>query len=105
MFSTDFDLFDFKMRKPEQVLKSVMTKLEKHGKGIILMHDFQRPTAEALPSILAELKKGGYKIVQVTGKTPVEPIEEYKQAVLKEMGGGLDEAKPMSSVIETIQGN
>jgi peptidoglycan/xylan/chitin deacetylase (PgdA/CDA1 family) len=105
MFSTDFDSFDFKMRKPEQVLKSVMTKLEKHGKGIILMHDFQRPTAEALPSILAELKKGGYKIVQVTGKTPVEPIEEYKQAVLKEMGGGLDEAKPMSSVIQTIQGN
>ncbi|MBV9556565.1 MAG: polysaccharide deacetylase family protein [Pseudolabrys sp.] len=105
MFSTDFDSFDFKMRKPDQVVKSVMAKLEKHGKGIILMHDFQKPTAEALPAILAELKKGGYKVVQMTGKTPVEPIEEYKQAVLKEMGGGLDEAKPMSSVIQTIQGN
>ena len=56
-------------------------------------------------AILAELKKGGYKVVAMTGKTPVEPIEEYKQAVLKEMGGGLDEAKPMSSVIQTIQGN
>ena len=105
MFSTDFDSFDFKMRKGDQVLKSVMAKLEKHGKGIILMHDFQKPTAEALPAILAELKKGGYKVVAMTGKTPVEPIEEYKQAVLKEMGGGLDEAKPMSSVIQTIQGN
>jgi peptidoglycan/xylan/chitin deacetylase (PgdA/CDA1 family) len=40
VFSTDIDSFDFKMRKPDQVVKSVMTKLEKHGKGIILMHDF-----------------------------------------------------------------
>ncbi|MGI8527522.1 MAG: polysaccharide deacetylase family protein [Pseudolabrys sp.] len=105
IFSTDFDSFDFKMRKPEQVIKSVMTKLEKHGKGIILMHDFQHATAEAIPEILAKLKDGGYKVVQVTGKTPIEPIAEYKEAVLKEMGGGLDEAKPMSSVIQTIQGN
>ena len=40
-FSTDIDSFDFKIRKPEQVIKSVMTKLKKHGKGIVLMHDFQ----------------------------------------------------------------
>jgi peptidoglycan/xylan/chitin deacetylase (PgdA/CDA1 family) len=105
MFSTDFDSFDFKMRKPEQVVKSVMEKLEKHGKGIILMHDFQRPTAEALPQILAKLKEGGYKLVQITGKTPVEPKPEVVAAVLKEMGGGLDEVRPMSSIIKTIEGN
>ena len=45
------------------------------------------------------------EIVQVTGKTPVEPLPEFKAAVLKEMGGGLDEARPMSSVIQTIGGN
>jgi peptidoglycan/xylan/chitin deacetylase (PgdA/CDA1 family) len=105
MFSTDFDSFDFKMRKGDQVLKSVKEKLEKHGKGIILMHDFQRPTAEALPSILAMLKEGGYKVVQITGKTPIEPKPEVVAAVLKEMGGGLDEAKPMSSIIKSIEGN
>src|SRR5712692_2066629 len=47
IFSTDMDSFDFTMRKPEQVIKSVMSKLEKHGKGIVLMHDFQRATSEA----------------------------------------------------------
>ena len=57
MFSTDFDSFDFKMRKADQVMKSVMAKLEKHGKGIILMHDFQQPTAEALPAILASSRR------------------------------------------------
>jgi peptidoglycan/xylan/chitin deacetylase (PgdA/CDA1 family) len=105
IFSTDFDSFDFKMRRPEQVVKSVMTKLEKHGKGIILMHDFQHATSEALPEILKKLKEGGYKVVQITGKTPIEPKKEYVEAVLKEMGGGLDEARPMSSVIKTISGN
>ena len=46
IFSHDLDSFDFKMRKPEDVVKSVMTKLEKKGKGIILMHDFQQATAQ-----------------------------------------------------------
>jgi peptidoglycan/xylan/chitin deacetylase (PgdA/CDA1 family) len=105
IFSTDMDSFDFKMRKPEQVIKSVMDKLAKHGKGIILMHDFQQATAHAAPELLKQLKAGGYKVVQITGKTPVEPIKEYTEAVLKEMGGGLDEARPMSSVIKTIEGN
>lgn len=105
MFSTDMDSFDFKMRKPDQVVKSVMTRLEKNGKGIILMHDFQHATAEAAPELLARLKAGGYKVVQITGKTPIEPKKEYVDMVLKEIGGGLDEARPMSSVIKTIEGN
>jgi peptidoglycan/xylan/chitin deacetylase (PgdA/CDA1 family) len=105
IFSTDLDSFDFKIRRPEQVVKSVMSKLEKHGKGIILMHDFQHATAEALPEILKKLKDGGYKVVQVVGAKPLEAKPEYVQAVLKEMGGGLDEARPMSSVIKTISGN
>ncbi|MGB9262030.1 MAG: polysaccharide deacetylase family protein, partial [Pseudolabrys sp.] len=105
IFSTDMDSFDFKMRKPEQVVTSVMTKLEKHGKGIILMHDFQQATAKAAPDLLQKLKDGGYKVVQVVGKTPVEPKKEYVDMVLKEMGGGLEAARPMSSVIKTIDGN
>jgi len=105
IFSTDMDSFDFKMRKPEQVIASVMKKLEKHGKGIILMHDFQQATAHAAPELLKKLKEGGYKVVQVTGKTPLEPKKEYVDAVLKEMGGGLDTARPMSSVIRDVTGN
>ena len=105
IFSTDLDSFDFKMRKPEQVVASVMKKLEKNGKGIILMHDFQQATAKAAPELLKRLKEGGYKVVQITGKTPLEPKKEYVDMVLKEMGGGLDEARPMSSVIKTIKEN
>src|SRR6187200_483058 len=102
VFSTDFDSFDFKMRKPEQVIASVMKKLEKHGKGIILMHDFQQATAHAAPELLKKLKDGGYKVVQVVGKTPLEPKKEYVDMVLKEIGGGMESARPMSSVIKDI---
>jgi peptidoglycan/xylan/chitin deacetylase (PgdA/CDA1 family) len=105
IFSTDLDSFDFKTRKPEQVIANVMKKLEKTGKGIILMHDFQQATAHAAPELLKRLKEGGYKVVQITGKTPIEPKKEYVDMVLKEMGGGLDEARPMSSVIKTIKEN
>ena len=55
-----------------------------------------------MPEILKQLKAGGYKVVQVVGKTPVEPLPEYKAIVMKEMGGGLDTARPMSSVIKDI---
>lgn len=105
LFSTDLDSFDFKMRRADQVTKSVMHKLDKRGKGIVLMHDFQHATAGALPDLLKKLKEGGYKIVQVVGKTPIEPKQEFVAAVAKEIGGGLEAARPMSSVIKTISGN
>jgi len=47
IFSADLDSFDFKLRKPEQVRQSVLAKLKEHGKGIVLLHDFQHATSEA----------------------------------------------------------
>ena len=67
-------LFDFKMRKPQQVIKSVMHKLQKQGKGIILMHDFQHATAEAMPELIRQLKAGGYKVVHVVPRVPVTTV-------------------------------
>jgi peptidoglycan/xylan/chitin deacetylase (PgdA/CDA1 family) len=83
IFSTDFDSFDFKMRKPEQVRQSVMAKLKKNGKGIVLMHDFQHSTAEAAMGLLDDLKAGGYKIVFMKPKFPVTTIASYDEAVAK----------------------
>lgn len=105
MWSTDMDSFDFKMRKPEQVVASVMAKLKKFGKGIVLMHDFQQATAHALPELLKELKANGYKIVQVKARAPIETVAEYDAIVRKEAGGGLENARPISSVVRTIEGN
>ena len=42
-----------------------MNQLEKHGKGIILMHDFKQHTAEAMPELIEEPEVGGYKVVHM----------------------------------------
>ena len=83
VFSTDMDSFDFKLRKPEQIIKSIMTKLQKHGKGIVLMHDFQTGTSHAVPQLLAELKAGGYKIVHLKSRMPIQTLPEFDRRAAK----------------------
>ena len=84
IFSTDMDSFDFKMRKPEQVVKSVMAKLEKHGKGIVLMHDFQKATSRGGSRVARQLKAGGYKIVHMRPTTAVESLPQYDEELIKD---------------------
>jgi peptidoglycan/xylan/chitin deacetylase (PgdA/CDA1 family) len=103
IFSADMDSFDFKMRKPEQVRQSVMAKLKKHGKGIVLMHDFQHATAEAAMDLLNDLKAGGYKVVFMKPKFPVTTIASYDEQILKLVKGpGGGDARPTASVVRTI---
>jgi peptidoglycan/xylan/chitin deacetylase (PgdA/CDA1 family) len=102
-FSTDIDTFDFKLHKPEDVVKSAMTKLAKNGKGIILMHDFQRATAEAMPELLRELKAGGYKIVHMVPKEPVTTLAKYDDMVrAQDKFSATNNTRPESSVVKTI---
>jgi hypothetical protein len=96
------DSFDFKIHKPEEVIVSIMSSLKKHGKGIILMHDFQHPTSLALPELLVQLKSGGYKIVHVKAKESVKTLAEYDQQLEKELGGQTANSRPMLSVVRTI---
>ena len=103
IFSTDFDSFDFKMRKPEQVRQAVMTKLKKFGKGIVLMHDFQTATAHAIPDLLAQLKAEGYKIVHMRAKDPIVSLAEFDEAVKKEQKLPTVSTRPTSSVIRTVE--
>ena len=73
-----------------------MKKLDKLGKGIILMHDFHKHTAEALPELLKQLKAGGYKVVAMKAKAPVQTLPQYdeerpqgRQAADRELAAGL----------------
>jgi peptidoglycan/xylan/chitin deacetylase (PgdA/CDA1 family) len=102
IFSTDMDSFDFTMRKPEKVVASVMAKLQKHGKGIVLMHDFQHHTAEAVPDLLNQLKAGGYKIVHMKAKDTVKTIAQYDEMLAKEIKLPTVSDRPTSSVVRTI---
>jgi peptidoglycan/xylan/chitin deacetylase (PgdA/CDA1 family) len=102
MFSCDIDSFDFKSKNSQQVIDTVMKKLDKLGKGIILMHDFQKHTAEALPELLRRLKAGGYKVVKMQAKAPVETIAQYDEELLKNVKLPTVSNRPLSSVVQTI---
>jgi peptidoglycan/xylan/chitin deacetylase (PgdA/CDA1 family) len=103
MFSCDLDSFDFrKESNPDKIVNTVMTKVDKLGKGIILMHDFQKNTALALPTLLRRLKAGGYKIVQMKAKTQFSTLSEYDEALAKELKLPTVSARPVSSVVQTI---
>src|SRR3954468_1839074 len=102
IFSCDLDSFDFKSSKPQQVVDTIFKKLDKLGKGIILMHDFQKHTAEALPEILRRLKAGGYKVVQMKPKAPVQTLPQYDEVLMKEAKLPTVSSRPVSSVVQTI---
>jgi hypothetical protein len=102
MFSTDLDSFDFRSNGPEQIITTVMTKVDKLGKGIILMHDFQKNTAEALPALLRRLKAGGYKVVLMKAKTPFDTLAEYDAMMVKNEKLPVISSRPVSSVVQTV---
>jgi peptidoglycan/xylan/chitin deacetylase (PgdA/CDA1 family) len=102
MFSVDVDSNDFKSSGPDQVIQNVMTKLDKQGKGVILMHDLQKHTAIALPTLLRRLKAGGYKVVQMKAKEQLETLPEYDAMLVKDQKVPAVASRPISSVVQTV---
>jgi peptidoglycan/xylan/chitin deacetylase (PgdA/CDA1 family) len=102
MFSVDVDSNDFKSSSAEQVIQNVMTKLDKQGKGIILMHDLQKHTAQALPTLLRRLKAGGYKVVHMKAKTPFDTLPEYDAMMVKDQKVPTTSSRPVGAVVQTV---
>lgn len=81
VWSTDFVADDWTKIGPAQVYTRALQRIEAAHKGILLLHDIQVKTVEALPGLLRELKRRGYHIVQVVPasadrpKTVTEPSQ------------------------------
>jgi peptidoglycan-N-acetylglucosamine deacetylase len=69
----DFPADDWMKISSDEVVKRALERLEEDGKGILLLHDIHPRTVEALPVILSELKRRGYRIVHVVPASPDEP--------------------------------
>src|SRR5438874_2160067 len=102
IFSCDLDSFDFRAKDAAQIGNTVMTKLDKQGKGIILMHDFQKHTAQALPALLQRLKAGGYKVVQMRPKAPLQTLPDYDEALMREIKLPVASTRSVGSVVQTV---
>jgi peptidoglycan/xylan/chitin deacetylase (PgdA/CDA1 family) len=71
IWSIDADSIDWTFTTPDKVIERSMTELERVGKGILLLHDIKPATARALPSLLAQLKIRGFRVVHVVPQPPV----------------------------------
>jgi peptidoglycan/xylan/chitin deacetylase (PgdA/CDA1 family) len=73
LWSADFVADDWKHIRPSDVLHRALKRIEAKHKGILLLHDIQPATVAALPQLLKELKRRGYRIVHVAPATPEQP--------------------------------
>jgi peptidoglycan/xylan/chitin deacetylase (PgdA/CDA1 family) len=72
-WSADFLADDWRHITAQQVLTRALDRLERKGKGVLLLHDIQPRTALALPVLLKALKARGYRIVHVVPAAPDRP--------------------------------
>jgi peptidoglycan-N-acetylglucosamine deacetylase len=96
VFSGDIDSRDYTMHEPEPVVDSVMSQLEKRGKGIILMHDIHPNTAQALPELLRQLKVAGFKVVHMVPKEQLTTIAKFDEML--DHGKNISSAQPVSAI-------
>ena len=75
-FAVDIDSSDWRMRSSAPVIARVMAGLKARGRGIVLMHDIHKWTADAVPGLLAKLKAGGYKVVLLKPKTTLQLVAD-----------------------------
>lgn len=76
-FTVDVVSNDSYIRDAGKLASETLKRVEEHNGGIILFHDIKAATAKALPVILAELQKRGYKVVHMRGKDPLKPLPDW----------------------------
>jgi peptidoglycan-N-acetylglucosamine deacetylase len=65
VFSVDLWAADWIKTTPQKELSAVMRRLDRLGKGMLLMHDTHQWTADMVPMLLRELKAKGYRVVHM----------------------------------------
>jgi peptidoglycan-N-acetylglucosamine deacetylase len=87
IFSIEIDALDYRNKdNPEAVHAEVMKQIGYYRKGILLFHDIHASTAQALPLILADLKKRNFKVVHIKPVAPIQTLPEFDAMAKKETG-------------------
>jgi hypothetical protein len=85
-------------------VETVMTKVIKLRKGIILLHDFQKYTGDALPTQLGPLKASGWLqgCANESQGVPVQTLAGYDAELVKDAKLPTISSRPVSSVVQTV---
>ena len=110
IWSADVDASDWTFITAEKVNALALARLESNKKGILLLHDIHDRTARALPALLRELKKRGFRVVHVVpasgavAKIDVKPDEksaantDEKTAVANQEPNAAEKVKQVTPV-------
>lgn len=79
-FNWNIDSEDWKAQTNEDLLKNTLNTIDRKGRGILLMHDIHRRTAEILPQLLAELYNRGFSVVLLQ---PTDATAKYNSKLVK----------------------
>ncbi len=72
----------------EKVIEWTLTRVERRGGGVVLFHDPLRRTSRALPTVLRELRRRGYRIVHLVSATEYAPPGEAPRRVARRRAEG-----------------
>jgi peptidoglycan/xylan/chitin deacetylase (PgdA/CDA1 family) len=72
-WSADFPADDWTHISADKIRMRALERLQRKGKGVLLLHDIQPATALALPQLLRDLKARGYRIVHIVPATADRP--------------------------------
>jgi peptidoglycan-N-acetylglucosamine deacetylase len=103
-FGADVWASDWIAMTPQAEVDLLMTRLRHAGRGIVLLHDIKKQTADMLPLLIARLKAENFKLVHVVAgesppalrKAPAGWTSET-DAALRHMGIGARARPPMTA--------
>ena len=76
VFGADLWASDWIPMTPDAEFELLMGRLRAAGRGVILLHDIKRQTADMLPRFLAALKAEGFHVVHVVPGGATPPLRE-----------------------------
>lgn len=85
MFSIDADSIDYRTRDPNVMHRRFVNEIVAAKKGILLFHDIQTSTAHGIKGVLDDLKKRGFKVVQLVAKGTVQTLPPYDAMAAQEL--------------------
>ena len=68
VFGADVWASDWNEQTPEAERERLLRRIDRVGRGIVLLHDTRAQTARMLPGLLKALKAGGFRIVHIVPK-------------------------------------
>jgi len=98
-FTVDVVSNDSYIGSPQSLLARTIAQVEHQNGGIILFHDIKASTAKALPAILGELKKRGYKIVLMRPKSTFTPLPALTAELEAKRAKGAEKDPPKKTLV------